>query len=373
MAGVQGVRVLGAKDPGPCLQHLTAEIAGGCVAAAEPQIESDLLHAATVRGQGSLSVRQQRGERGPAARLVRVVRDRGLDQGGGGVLPPITHLVGHLIARDGLHQPVHQDGPISSRADQRIPAQRRHRIPRGQLILQQRQQRPAHLRTELPGQPRAVLQQQPQRDRFGRAERQQPQQRRRHRTGVLHLGKRQRPGRRYRPGVPGRLPPAQQVRPPLAECGQVGGQAVPSSLDVGGGLLQRQRQPAHRLGQARRGLMVRIPGTGGQEPRGGLKIEDRHLHRLPRRPQRVAAGDQHPPGPGRGQEPLHRCPVRRVVEHQQPLTRERGEHPMHRRHRVPRIRATSRAPSWAASSPNPAASTVGSSAANCQAAPTSAR
>ena len=45
---------------------------------------------------------------------------------------------------------------------------------------------------------------------------------------------------------------------------------------------------------------------------------------------------------------------------------------MHRRHRVPGIGQV-RAPSWAASSPNPAASTVGSSAGNCQATPTSAR
>jgi hypothetical protein len=38
-----------------------------------------------------------------------------------------------------------------------------------------------------------------------------------------------------------------------------------------------------------------------------------------------------------------------------------------------RMSAASRTPSWAASSPNPAASTAGSSAANCQARPTSAR
>ena len=38
-----------------------------------------------------------------------------------------------------------------------------------------------------------------------------------------------------------------------------------------------------------------------------------------------------------------------------------------------RVSSRSRAPSWAASSPNPAASTAGSSAANCQATPTSAR
>src|SRR5262249_57001468 len=94
-------------------------------------------------------------------------------------------------------------------------------------------------------------------------------------------------------GPPGRRPPP----PPLPERGQVPGQGAPGGLDVGGGLFQRQRQPAHRLGQARRGRVVGIPGAGGQEPRGRVQVQDRHLQALPRRPPRVPAGRPPPPPP----------------------------------------------------------------------------
>ena len=58
--------------------------------------------------------------------------------------------------------------PSPGGADQRIPAQRRDRIPGRQLVLQQRHQHRRHVLAEPPGEARAGLQQQPQRDRLGR-------------------------------------------------------------------------------------------------------------------------------------------------------------------------------------------------------------
>ena len=154
---------------------------------------------------------------------------------------------------------------------------------------------------------------------------------------MLQILKRQPPGGGHRLAVPARLTPAQQVRPPLPEQAQVPGYAVPAGLDVSGGLLQRQRQPTQRVGQVPGRLPVRIAGAVSQETRGDPDIEHLHLQRLPARPKRTLARDQHPPRSGRWQELLHRCPVRRVVENQQPLARERREYSVHRRHRIPDI------------------------------------
>ena len=232
---------------------------------------------------------------------------------------------------------MHRHRPVSRWADQRIPAQRRDRVTGRQRVLQQRRQHRARLLTEPPGQARAGLQQQPQRDRLRRAERQQPQQPGRARRGLPQVLKRQLPCGGHRPGVLGRLAPAQQVRAPLPEQGQVSGQALPAGLDIRGGLLQRQRQPAQNAGQAQGRPPVRIPGAADQEIRGHLRVQHRHLHALTRRPDLVPASDQHPARPGRGHERRHRGPVRRVVEHQQPRRRAGGQHRVHRDHRVPAI------------------------------------
>ena len=87
---------------------------------------------------------------------------------------------------------------------------------------------------------------------LGRAVSQQPQQAHRAWRGLLQVLERQRPGGGDRLAVPGRLAAGQQVRPPLPERCQIAGQAVPGGLDVGGGLLQRQRQPAQLTGQLQR-------------------------------------------------------------------------------------------------------------------------
>ena len=135
-------------------------------------------------------MRQQRRERGPVRRLLWVFGEGSLDHGDGRQPPGLTQRFGHLVGGDLPHQPVHRYRPLPSRADQRIPAQRRDRVPGGHLVVQQRAQHRHHLGGELAGQPRAWPQEQPQRDRFGGAERQQPQQPRRPRCGLFQLGER---------------------------------------------------------------------------------------------------------------------------------------------------------------------------------------
>src|SRR5262249_26056478 len=66
------VRVLWAENPNPCVKHLLVKVASGRVAAAQPEVGGDLLHAVAVRTEGRLGVRQQRGEIGPASWLFRV-------------------------------------------------------------------------------------------------------------------------------------------------------------------------------------------------------------------------------------------------------------------------------------------------------------
>ena len=341
MTGRQGVRVLGTEDPNTSLKHPSGQFAGGHVAAAEPQIDGDPLHAGTVRGQGRLGVRQQRRENRPGIRLVRrvprVVGYRDLDQGGSG-LPPLPGQVGgHLIGGDGLHQPVHRYQTVDGRADQRVPAQRGDRVTGRQRVLQQRAPAPAPpAAPSRPASPGPGLQQQPQRDRLRRAERQQPEQADRARLGAPEPVERQRPGGGHRLAVSSGLATGQQVGAPLPEQGQVPGQGVAGGLHVRGGLLQRQRQPAQHVGQLPGRLPVRVAGAADQETCRHVRVEHGNLQHLAG-PVRVLAGDQHPAGPGRGQERLHRGHVRRVVEDQQPRRREPGQHRVHRRHRVPGI------------------------------------
>ncbi len=102
-------------------------------------------------------------------------------------------------------------------------------------------------------------------------------------------------------------------------------------------MLECQRQPAQLIGQLQRCLPVRITGAVTQEVRCDLPVQDGHVQDLAGRPERVSAGDQHSSGPGRWQEPLDRCPVRRVVKDQQPPGRAGGQHPVHRGHRIPTI------------------------------------
>jgi len=91
----------------------------------------------------------------PERLSCRVGRDRGLDHRGGGPPPRAVQLIGNLVGGYCLHQPVHRHQPVPSRSGQRIPAQRRDRIPGGQLILQQRHQHWRDFRAQLFSQPRA--------------------------------------------------------------------------------------------------------------------------------------------------------------------------------------------------------------------------
>ena len=114
----------------------------------------------------------------------------------------------------------------------------------------------------------------------------------------------------------GGLAPGQHVVAASLEQGQVPGQAAAAGLGIGGGLLQRQRQPAQFLSQGARRLLVRVTRPVHQEPRGGVNIEARHLDCLTLGPQRVAAGDQHPAIPSRRQKPLDLLRAGDVIEHQ---------------------------------------------------------
>ena len=219
VAGGQGVRVL--RSVGVILRasvddHLE-QVPGRRIATAVAEVIRDPEHAAAGQVEDGLGVRQQRRARRPAPWQFLVGRDRGLDQGGGS-LPPLPSQLGwHLVGGDGLDQPVHRHHPVSRRADQRIPAHRRDRVPGRQRVLQQRGQHRRHLSAEPLAKLRAGLQQQPQRDRLGRAERQQPQQPGRARPGLRQIVKRQPPGGGHRLGVLDRLATAQHVQAPPPE------------------------------------------------------------------------------------------------------------------------------------------------------------
>ncbi len=152
------------------------EVAGSQIAAAIAEVPRDPPHTAAGQVKDSLGVRQQRRAYRPGLGQLRVVGDGGLDQSCGG-LPPLAGQLGwHLVGGDGLDQPVHRHRPLGRRGDQRIAAQRRDRVTdRQRGILQQGHHHGGYALPELPGQARAGLQQQPQRDRLRGAERQQPQ------------------------------------------------------------------------------------------------------------------------------------------------------------------------------------------------------
>jgi hypothetical protein len=112
---------------------------------------------------------------------------------------------------------VYRYEPVTSRGDQRVPAQRGDRVIGGQRVIQQQPQGRRHLGAELSGRPGAVLEKQGQRDRLGRAARQQPQQADRRRRGLLQPAERQGPGGRHCSAVPGRVAAAEHVGPPVIE------------------------------------------------------------------------------------------------------------------------------------------------------------
>ena len=282
-------------------------------------------------------MRQQRYEHRPGFRGPRVSWQGGFDHRRGGLLPRCGQPGRHLSNRDGLDQPVHRHRPIAHGAHQRVAAQRGDRISDYQLVLQQRHQVRRHLSAKPVLDPGAGLQQQRQRDGLGCAVGQQPQQATRARRGLPQVLERQSPGSGYGLAVPGRLAALQHLGAPPPEQCQVTGQAVAASLDVGSGLLQRQRQPAQFTSQAQGSLLVRIAGTGDQEIRSGLGVKQRHVQSLAGRPQRALASDQHPATAGLRQEWPHRFLVRSMIEHQQPLGRVGSQHGMHRRHRIPPI------------------------------------
>jgi len=89
------------------LKYPLLEIAGSRITAAESDVAGDPLHAIGGTGESCLGVRQQRRENGPGSRVLRVIRDRGLDYSGGRLTPPCGYLLRHLIECDRLHQTVH--------------------------------------------------------------------------------------------------------------------------------------------------------------------------------------------------------------------------------------------------------------------------
>ena len=121
--------------------------------------------------------------------------------------------------------------------------------------------------------------QQGQRDRLGGQERQQPHQPRRSRGLARQPGQ----GQPQRGGhvrrVPGGLAAGQQVGLPGPEQRQVPGQGGPGGLHIGGGLLQRQRQPAQLGGQLPGRRPVRVTGPVHQEIRRHLPVQNRDLQR----------------------------------------------------------------------------------------------
>ena len=89
--------------------------------------------------------------------------------------------------------------------------------------------------------------------------------------------------------MPGGLTAGQQVGLPGPEQRQVPGQGGPGGLHVGGGLLQRQRQPAQLGGQLPGRRPVRVTGPVHQEIRRHLRVENRDLQGLAGRPVLVLA------------------------------------------------------------------------------------
>ena len=93
-------------------------------------------------------MRQQRRERRPVRWLPRVAGQRGLDQGGGSLLPLASRVRRYLGEGNGLDQAVHQHS-VPIRGDQRVAAQRGDRIPHSYRITQQRPDRVRHSRCQL--------------------------------------------------------------------------------------------------------------------------------------------------------------------------------------------------------------------------------
>jgi hypothetical protein len=119
------------------------------VAAAFAEIPGQLVHTVTDWGQRGLGVRQQRREHRPGSRVSGVAGQRGLDHCGGGPPPGVCLFRRELVHGDRLDQPVHRHQPAPRRADQREPAQPRHRLIPRQVIIQQRDQHRRHRRIEI--------------------------------------------------------------------------------------------------------------------------------------------------------------------------------------------------------------------------------
>ena len=127
-------------------------------------------------------------------------------------------------------------------------------------------------------------------DRLGPAEREQAQQPGRARRTMLHVLKCHPPRGGHCLVVPGRLAAAQHIRAAPAERCQVPGQSAFGGLDIGGGLLQCQRQPAQLTGQDPSRLLVRVAAPAYQEADRGALVEHRDIEHLAGL-GRVLAGD----------------------------------------------------------------------------------
>ena len=117
-------------------------------------------------------------------------------------------------------------------------------------------------------------------------------------------------------GVQLSAPAAQQLQVLLA--GHLG------AVQPGGGLLQRQRQPAQLLGDLLAGLLVQVGHPGPQHPDRVRQVDHVQVQHLPHRGEPAPAGrDDHMPGdtgrqrPGRQPRPDVLGPVG-VIEDQQP-------------------------------------------------------
>ena len=260
-------------------------------------------------------MRQQHRTHRPRRGEVRVGGDRSFNQGCGSLTPLAGHVHGHMGEGDGLDQPVHQHLAIPGWRDQRVVAQRGDRIPHGYGITQQGPQRDRDLQGKHVDGLR-VGEQQGQRHRLGCQACQQPRQPRRGRGFSSQPRKGQPQGGRHIGRVPGGFAAGQQIGPTVPEYRQVPDKGGPSSLNVSGGLLQRQRQPAQLGRQILRDPLVRVTGPVHKELARDLGTKNRHLQGLGVRPMLVLACYQQPTAPRRRQEPLDRCPIWGVVKNQ---------------------------------------------------------
>ena len=219
-------------------------------------------------GRG-LAARAHRPRRGH----FRVGRDRGPDQGCRGMSPLAGHVRSCLVDGDGLHQTVHEHDPVSRRGDQGIAPQRGDRIAHGERVAKQQPQGGSGVWGEVVGGLR-IGEQHCDRDRFGCQAGQQPQQPYCGGAFLAQPGQGQAQGGGRTCWVPGSFAAGQHLRTAVPEHREVPAQGCPGGLDVGGGLLQRQRQSAQLPGKGYSSLVVWVAAAADEEVSGDRGAKD---------------------------------------------------------------------------------------------------